>query len=257
MPRPPKQRVGHVQLPNIKSAGFFHFGGDKHSPTAALRQALLGRQALDKGLPPGSMEPHLDTGDSLIVLPEGFNYVGGYRWKAGEPDYSIDRALQALSVEFRVAFVAGLMESASPGIRYNSAVLIDGTLRHRLALKEEDDGFFNYACAKYNRPLLHRGVWVIALVCIDAFGFNEHHPKPCQDAVRQFVQGHSPTVLCLPVTTHDYGTADISKRWATLSPTVIANSDNYQPSVIQIGVSTVLCDGLSNKICLAPLPTTS
>lgn len=246
-----------ARLPNIRNAGFFHFGSEKQNPATALRQGLLDRQAFEKERPAGSTEPRLDAGDSLIVLPEGFNYVGGYRWKAGEPDYSIDSALHTLSVDFRVAFVAGLMEPACPGSRYNSAFLIDGTLRHRLATKEEDDGFFNYQCARYHQPRLHRGVWLVALVCIDAFGFNEYHPKPCQATVRQFIQGHSSTLLCVPVTTHDYGTDDIAKRWATFCPTVIANSDNHQPSVAHVGATPVLWSGLSSKICLAPLPTIS
>lgn len=101
-----------------------------------------------------------------------------------------------------------------------------------LSRKQPDDGFLNCECASYNRPQLYRGVWIAARICIDAFDLSEPAHKQCQREVLSFLAPCSPKVLCIPVTTKDYDTAQAAKKWAVHVPTVIANSDNYQPSVV-------------------------
>ena len=231
-------------LPNIRNIGFFHLGSaDKQPPHLSLREAL-------------KSSPQVCKGESPIVLPEGFNYTRGYCWKAGEPDLSIDAAIQNLSAEFSVAFVAGLMEPLSAGRRYNSAFLIDGGTRRLLARKREDDGFFNYECATCNRPHFHRGVWIAALVCVDGFGFNEARPKECQRNVLASLASRPSKVLCVPATTHDHGTVEIAQRWAAHLPIVIANADNNQPSVAQVASQSIAYRGTANKACvIAMCPT--
>jgi predicted amidohydrolase len=239
-------------MASINNVGFFHFGSERRDdPATSLKQAL--REFRDSEATENA-SPKLKAGDCLIVLPEGFNCAGGYRLDAGEPCLEIDDAIRRLSVEFQVAFVAGLMEPISPGKRYNSAFLIDGDIRRLLARKQTDDRLLNYEPADYNCPRFHRGIWIAALICVDGFGFNENNLKEAHRRVLDFLTSRSPKVLCVPAVTYSHVTAEVARRWAPRIPTVIANCDGYQPSVAHVaGREPFCCSGASNKICMTSL----
>jgi len=83
--------------PSIKRIGFFHFGNfDKSSAVYSLERAL------DRTELKGRLN------HSLIVLPEGFNVVGGYYSAVPTLDAPTKSELQRLSVNRGISFVVGL-----------------------------------------------------------------------------------------------------------------------------------------------------
>lgn len=175
--------------------------------------------------------------DCLIVLPEAFNIHGGYR---DDPrprplDSSIPEALIRLSKEFRVAFVAGLIESRRQQQRYNCAYLIDNATWHLLCCKEQSDGTCNYDCcaANCNQPVSHRGLWIAALICLDA-GTSEFSERGMQ--IRAGIAENEPkqAVLCIPAETLSINTEFTAQRWAANFHTLIANCNPLPPSVIHM-----------------------
>lgn len=161
----------------IQRIGFFHFGGNHDDPKESLKGALERRE-----------KEHGDLRDSLIVIPEAFNIPGVYidlgrQLNTTDPDSRVLRFLKQESKTHRVSFVAGLIQQPSrwrrPG--YSCACLIhDGNCKI-LSYKWMPDGSPHYRVhqARDEPEQDHRGIFVAALVCLDASqNITPGHRKP-------------------------------------------------------------------------------
>jgi hypothetical protein len=141
--------IGGPVKDNFKGVGVFHFGSeDKERPIESLRAEL---KKLDS-----------DVSGWLMVLPEGFNVVGGY--PKGNPDQSIKMTLLEISESSRLAFVVGLIETDEKSRKFNLSCLLDGfETQHILSRKYDPrspDEVPNPAfCAA---PIVHRGLAISA-----------------------------------------------------------------------------------------------
>ena len=234
----------------IKRVGFFHFGSlDKTDPIASLGTSLAAEVSKNGGL-----------NDCLLVVPEAFNIRNDYHnhnRNARYRDPLISKEIKRLSVEFEVAFVAGLIESGEPlGSGYSSAYLIDGDVCKLLSRKMEDDGSHNYKVCPENcdRPILHRGICIAALLCKDA-----SNPSvvmsPRQAVLLERIPKSASTrvVLCVPAAMTSVLSRLVVNAWPTEIAVIVSNSDLRQPSVMRIGSNLTCLDAPKDAVSIAVL----
>ncbi len=207
-------------------AGFFHFGCEHNKPIESLRAALC----------------RADTSGALVVLPEAFNIGKHYRDDDRACDYhpAVLKALLALSVEFKVTFVAGLVVRRCgfperPPL--SAAYLISGPARRTLmCYKRLPDNSRNYTpCEGQNcdamNPLLCNGHWIGATICRDLDDFERS--IALQNRFDAVDKADNPCrFLCVPghMYKHYYGGGAIGTD-GRLRPesknmvTILANSD--------------------------------
>jgi hypothetical protein len=146
---------------NFMGVGVFHFGSDdKDDPIESLKVEL---RKLD-----------CDVSGWLIVLPEGFNVVGGHL--KGNPDQSIKRTLLEISESSRIAFVVGLIEADEKDRKFNLSYLLDGFETQQMLSWKHDpkspkEEVRNPVCCA--TPIVHRGLAISAPICSD---FSECSP---------------------------------------------------------------------------------
>ena len=186
-------------------------------------------------------EPRCDWSDCLIVTPEAINARPSYSNNARIDD-SITEALQALSLEFRVALVAGLVDKDG----YNCACLIDrGVCLGTLSRKSGRDNSSAYKACTVNcdSPRLHRGVWLSALVCMDAALPTDTTALLENKRRHQFLlecatsSSAVPHVLCVPARFDRQHPQSVATHWSSLSNPIvvaIANLSQAHPSVIRL-----------------------
>jgi hypothetical protein len=237
--------------PVLRTGGVFHFGkrNEEADPIASLRSSLRDPSVL------------YDLRECIVVLPEAFNVRGDY-WTPGRRhiDGSITAALKEVSIEFGVALVAGLVENENGRLGCNSAYLIDGGANKLLSRKMIDDGSGVYKPCTENcdQPLVHRGVCLAALICVDGLQFNRNSPsrRQAQLLLRMSECKTGSAVLCLPAHTLEYYTPGVALSWPSYLHILVANSHHLQPSVIRRSggsASETEHKGTENKICLASL----
>lgn len=189
----------------------------------------------------------------LIVIPEAFNICGSYR---DDPrprplDSSVSGSLVNLSKKFKVAFVAGLIDSRGPQQRYNCAYLIDNTIWHLLSCKEQTDGTCNYdvCAASCDHPVSYRGLSIAALICLDA-GTSEFSERGARIRAHMVHSENKDAILCIPAETLSIDTKSTAQRWAPYFHTIIANSNASPPSIIHMKTAKepVLIQGGGNCV---------
>jgi hypothetical protein len=171
------------------------------------------------------------------VLPEAFNVHGGY---LNDPyprslDSSIYESLLKLSSELKAAFVVGLIASGGRKPQYSCAYLIDGAIYKVLSCKKSDDKTGNYHPCIFDRdqPLLHRGVCLAALICMDASGGpNSERGMQLLNRVRHWRT--TATILSVPAHMSSYSSQSVAAAWAKHVHVVLANSYPWVPSVIHL-----------------------
>jgi hypothetical protein len=209
-----RRETGEVRPSNLTKVGFFHFGSGHKEPISTLSTALrdvqerCGQDVID---------------DALIVLPEAFNIRKEYTCKTlpnVAPAILCD--LAQMSNTFRCAFLAGLIIEDAPAIDppYSSAYLIDGFAEPQLLCRKvgrdetevsrahDFQGLSaNYtACAEQHcRPILHRGIAFVAVLCMDARFEESTDSTPerftdrCGRIVQELRKLDSPyKVVCVP-----------------------------------------------------------
>ncbi|MGA2182603.1 MAG: nitrilase-related carbon-nitrogen hydrolase [Bryobacteraceae bacterium] len=210
---------------NLKRIGFFHFGKQKKAdPIDSLRKSLSTESSLS---------------DCLIVLPEAFNVPGGYL-RGDSPDVSVCGALQGLSTEKSVAFVAGMIEPRQGStLGCNSAFLIDGACCHLLSRKRQCFRSDLYRVCQFDAPIAHRGLRIGALVCEDA-NCKEGHRADVLKSIEALTPA-DPIVLCVPACmTSTCPEVVVRDCWPGTAAMVIANGDFRQSSVIRIASLAIL-----------------
>ena len=199
-----------------------------------------------------------DLSDCLIVVPEAFNCRNGYR--SGEVDFSMKESLPDVTRSFSVALVAGLIEDSNSG-RFSSAYLIDGHVFHLLTQKLENDGYgalvYEPRTPAYDCPLLHRGIIVGALICMDAANFcnpaRERHQALLNGLDKR---GRSDKVLCVPARMGTYSSQAIAQEWPRSLSFILANAEYNVPSVIRLAGHSnvdVECTDRCNRVQLLNL----
>jgi hypothetical protein len=136
--------------------------------------------------------------------------------------------------------VVGLVEetnSKEPG--WSSAYLIDRGLCAVLTRKGQDDGSGNYRpCTEnFDQGLLHRGIWITALICMDAARFsltNQRHKAILVEIEARAALTPDHAMLCVPSCMQTYGSRDVAKDWPKHLTVILANSGRAQPSVIRL-----------------------
>ena len=235
---------------DINKIGFFHVDNPS-SPIESPRESLHEHLEAARG--------HLS--DCVVALPEAFNY-----WPYsgnGSLDISMENYLKQLSDRFNVAFVAGLIENRDGGkLGYSSACLIDGyDLCHTLSYKSEEDGLVDYQPYSniYNKPLLHRGVYIAALICMDASNSaNSGGIKDREKAIKRFcgrveklkqIPKDHRLAFCIPSRMDQNASAEMAedwhKRWLPDSVVILANAPtrtSKKPSVIRPEGTLVSCE---------------
>ena len=174
--------------PPIEGIAVFHFGSaDKSDPVRALLETI---------------QEHAETLlNHLIVLPEGFNAIGGFRRSQAdlEVDDRIGESLRAVSAAIGIAFIAGLIEKRPPRAPYNCAYLIDATLPFSMLVSRKH-ATENEGCEPAPLmcvPFSHRGLVIGVLIGDDFIA--------CGDDFRKLVSAHkawsqsTKRVLCVPV----------------------------------------------------------
>ena len=145
----------------LTKIGFFQLSDDDSEPFGSLTKALRARSE------------DTDVRDSLIVLPEAFNYGRSYCRDPGKkPKFTLDEAvkeLAATSKELGVVFVVSLLDPPN-----NSAYWVDGNGRRLMRHKESADTSKSYTpwsgdCGG-NNPLEYEGACIGVLTCNEAFG---------------------------------------------------------------------------------------
>jgi predicted amidohydrolase len=196
----------------LTKIGFFHFGCGHDGPIPMLEAAI------NDSISRGGM-----VADSLIVLPEAFNIRKPY-FDPKLPDISpnIFAELARISKARECAFVTGTIVDDTPGVNppYSSGCLIDGSLSKPLLLcrklgrdNSEASRPSNQWSANYTRwtgpewcrPMLHRGIAVAAMICMDAHyeqdtdGTYERFRRRCELFMEQLQQIGSPyKVIAIP-----------------------------------------------------------
>jgi predicted amidohydrolase len=177
---------------SITRVGYFHFGTGYYDPIGTLGACL-----------DDAKQRHESLADSLVVLPEGFNlqqdYWDKYSGKGdGSTDIRVIDQLKDVSHRYGCAFVAGLIVADCLDVSppYNSAYLIDGGFHRLLSRKHADDISANYTPhpQHYERPLVWRGVGIVALMCKDSGEFQERF-----DELAAQLNGPSARVVCIPM----------------------------------------------------------
>jgi hypothetical protein len=263
--------------PTIKRIGFFHFAtAGTGDPVESLRESL---QKKAEGREEATKNKCFD--DCLIVLLEAFNFRGEYSGKVDASLYpSIKNKLADLSSERKVAFVVGLIEeSAYNKSGYSSAYLIDGKeVCERLSCKTAED-WPEPSLARYrprwspcDKTILHRGVCVAALVCMDGSdsptkaknmnGINEERRKGDQIAHRHKAlldqideHGGTPAVLCIPARMLSLSSEAVATCWRERAPRiaiVVANATSAYPSVIRFDGYTPTGEDKTERVVIAP-----
>ena len=187
--------------PSIERIGYFHFGDrGKVDPTGSLDAALRNSESEGAKLK-----------NSLIVLPETFNVKGGFYGRATDPETCLK--LQKLSQGFGPAFVVGLRDPTVGDLKgFNSAYLLDGANKPQLlAHKHSCTGDYCRAAEQHEgRTVLHRGIYVAALICDDAY-------EADQDVIlRRFRdQPCAQHVLCIPAFMTTSSSLVVAQKWGS------------------------------------------
>lgn len=206
----------------ITKIGAFHFGNiDKSDPIRSLTDSLADAS--------GNLE------GALIVIPEAFNIREGYWSDHRYVDASIKTILKEISRCFKIALVAGLIEEGTLGSASSSAYLIDCELCEFLSRKTRDDGSRNYVPSPevQDTAVLHRGVCLSALVCMDAAndfpGLSDRHHRLLKqmDALNP-----APSVLCVPARMGTYGTKEVGESWSPYVTFALSNGTSSHPSIL-------------------------
>ncbi|MEK7404064.1 MAG: hypothetical protein AAB225_03055 [Acidobacteriota bacterium] len=218
-------RMGNEMATMLRKVGFFHYGGyDQSDPPGSLRDSLAEASQED------------DVSDSLIVAPEAFNIRNGYWSHSRSRDQFIKESLVQISVDFRIALVVGLVEEGAVGEPgYSSAYLIDGRVCQLLSLKERKDGSGNYRPYEggWDKPVLHRGICIGALICADAANFNSPASERHEAVLEQVGAFKVPqAVLCVPACMREYESKEVARAWPTQFAVVVGNSWFWQPSLV-------------------------
>jgi predicted amidohydrolase len=223
----------------LRKLGFFHFcGEDRSDPVGALRASLI------------EAAKEEDISGSLVVTPEAFNIRNGYWSPDRQLDSSVRTALTEVSTEFKVAFVAGLIEeSDARGPGYSAASLIDGQARHLLTRKMGNDGSDNYRCCTEDcdKPALFGGASIAALICMDA-DFDGRNRRQAMVLERMALCGTALRILCVPAHMMTYGSKEVALAWPTDVAVVVANSSPKQPSVLRFGAEASCFSGNGNAV---------
>jgi hypothetical protein len=228
----------------LAKIGFFHFGEESQSnPVGSLRDSL-------------EKSPHSERlDDCLLVLPEAFNIRNGYEMPGKRIDVGIAQSLKELSASFKVGFVAGLIEESDGEGPHSSAYLIDGDVCERLSRKMQDDQSGNYKISgNCDSPCLHRGVYVAALICVDAAAFNVNCQSERHKALLERLDtcGTVPKLICVPAHFKEWDTRGVALAWPSRVSVVIANSWPHQASVIRRMDTEPICvTGWHNAIRVA------
>ncbi len=120
----------------------------------------------------------------------------------------------ALSVEFKIALVAGLIEEGNVGgPGYSSAYLIDGQRCHLLTRKMQNDGSNNYKpCTEdCDISVEYRSASLAALLCMDAADFSERDGRHAAVLERMASRETAQRILCVPAHMMTYGSK--KSRW--------------------------------------------
>jgi predicted amidohydrolase len=156
----------------IEKIGFFHcidFGTPVNA-IAKLRDAMAEKVHEER-----ERDSTRDIGNSLIVLPEAFNF-GNYDGRSAlEQSPQFIEALVQLAAAHRVIFVTGILEG-----KRNSAYLIDGESAQLMCHKIGDDytGFYDPCTGNpdtYN-PITFSNACVGTLIRIDAAADDGRQP---------------------------------------------------------------------------------
>ena len=232
--------AGAVAGDMLRRVGFFHFcGEDRSNPSESLRASLLEAAKAE------------DISGSLVVTPEAFNIRNGYWSDDRQLDRSIPTVLMALSVEFKIALVAGLIEEGNVGgPGYSSAYLIDGQRCHLLTRKMQNDGSNNYKpCTEdCDISVEYRSASLAALLCMDAADFSERDGRHAAVLERMASRETAQRILCVPAHMMTYGSREVALAWPTGVAVVVANSSPKQPSVLRFGTEASCFKGNENAV---------
>ena len=143
----------------LRRIGFFQLCDDDSEPFGSLTKALRARSE------------DTDVRDSLIVLPEAFNYGRSYCRDPGKkPKFTLDEAvkeLAATSKELGVVFVVSLLDPPN-----NSAYWVDGNGSRLMRHKKSADTSNTYtpwsADGGGNNPVEYEGAYIGVLICNEA-----------------------------------------------------------------------------------------
>jgi hypothetical protein len=241
-------------------AGFFHFGTDHGKPIDSLRAALIDAE---------------ETSGALLVLPEAFNIGKPYRDVGERCDYHpvVLRQLLALSAEFDITFVAGLIVRRV-GMRewppLNAAHLISGPSRCEvICYKRWPDNTDNYTpcpgmCDVMN-PLSCNGHWIGAIICRDLD--DAQRSLSLQERFESLDQARTHCrFFCVPGHMYKYyfgdgaiGTTAELRPDSRNTVTIMANSDPHGcRSFITNGAGQIIVNisnenRATNKVVLEPL----
>lgn len=272
-----KRQPGSKDAQPIKRVGLFHFAtADSDDPIETLTTSLRDAQTLSRD---GKTTENERLDDCLLVLPEAFNLRGPYCCDIDAyPDQSIATSLVNISLKEKIAFVVGLIDdSADKALGHSSAYLIDsvhlieGEGRKRLSCKMREDWSGNCR-ARYSvcsqpsdTTVLHRGVCVAALICMDASNdpLPSHDVKEKLNEVALIEKRHQtlidridkqPAVLCVPSRMRATSSEMVAKYWRNKLPSkaaiVVANATSTQPSVIMPGADQPPRYEHENKVCI-------
>lgn len=209
----------------LRKLGFFHYGDEQSDPSGSLRAAIAEASQQE------------DLSDCLLVVPEAFNIRNGYFTSNCYRDPSIKDALVQISLEFKVAFVAGLVEEGDSGeLGYSAAYLIDESVCQCLSLKAVRDKSPSYKafCGGWDKPILHRGISIAALICFDAVDYDSPRKERHNAVVEQASAFSVPhAVLCVPARMVTYGSKEVALAWPANFTVVVGNTGCSQPSVIR------------------------
>lgn len=223
----------------LSKVGFFHFGEKGHKdPIGSLRSKLC-ESTKDR------------LAESLIVLPEAFNFPGDY-WDSNNKAQlvpNVKDALEKIALHFNVAFVVGLIDSDAR----SSAYLIDGHDRPKLiCCKVANDKLGRYKPCTDNdaatNPVPYKGSCVAALICNDASNGRDRRRALME---RMDALASTSRILCIPAcdttTPRDQFLQD--SRSKTL---VMANSYPYNCGsfIMRNGLTLKSCNDEANRICL-------
>ena len=150
----------------LEKIGFFHFTHGYSDPVSALAKAIGKEQ-----------ENRNDIGNSLIVLPEAFNY-GSYKSDAGllPAQEILERLRCDLAGSLRINFVVGILEPYRGRLgrvgRRNSAYWVDASGSRLMCNKVGDDQTKLYDPCTQNpdrcNPVACDNARACALICMDA-----------------------------------------------------------------------------------------
>jgi len=151
----------------IEKIGFFHCidFGNFGTPADAVAKLTI---AIEKRILEGKeSDPAWDVGNSLIVLPEAFNFRDYNSHGAAEPPGPFLASLSELAGKHGLLFVTGLLDG-----RRNVAYLVDGSGAQLMCHKigEDGTGFYDPYTGQPDpcNPITFHNACVGALICIDA-----------------------------------------------------------------------------------------